>query len=143
MTKEEITTKVKALNLPKDSYVVFGSGPLALAGIRGANDIDLLVSEDLFAKLKKAGWQELHKSSNDRPLVYDVFEAHNNWDFSLYSPTLKHLLTNAIVVDGVPFASLREVRKWKVASGRSKDFVDINLIDQYLESDKDPDEIQG
>lgn len=136
MTKEEIITKVKGLNFPEDSYVVFGSCPLAAFGIREANDIDLLVSEEIFTELKENGWQELRKGSNDIPLVHDVFEAHNNWNFSSYNPTLKHLLTSATLVDGVPFASLEEVRKWKVASGRSKDLADIELIDRYLAKSK-------
>lgn len=131
MNKEEIIAKIKALNLPKNSYVVFGSCPLALVGLREANDIDLLVSKEIFEKLRKEGWKELHKSINDRPLVRDVFEAHDNWSFSSYSPTLEQLLVSATVVDEIPFASLEEVRKWKTASGRSKDLADIELIDDY------------
>jgi len=104
---------------------------LAAVGIREANDIDFLVSEETFAKLKQDGWQELHKSSNDIPLTHDIFEAHSNWNFSSYNPTLSHLLSTATTIDGVPFASLEEVRKWKVASGRPKDLKDIELIDTY------------
>ncbi len=133
MIKEEIIAKVKTLNLPKGSYIVFGSCPLALAGIREANDIDLLVSKELLGKLKEAGWKEFEKNPNDKPLMYDVFEAHDRWNFSSYSPTLQDLLATATVEDSVPFASLEEVRKWKVSSGRPKDLVDINLIDKYLE----------
>ena len=132
MKKEEIIAKVKTLNLPKGSYVVFGSCPLSAVDIREANDIDLLVSREVFTKLRQIGWQELHKSSNDIPLTHDVFEAHDNWDFSSYSPTLDQLLVNAMVIDGVAFASLEEVRKWKIASGRPKDIADIKLIDEYL-----------
>ncbi len=135
MKKQEIIAKVKTLDLPKDSYVVFGSCPLSAVGIREANDIDLLVSKEVFAKLKNIGWQELHKSSNDIPLTQDVFEAHDNWDFSSYSPTLDQLLANAMVIDGIPFASLEEVRKWKISSGRPKDIVDIKLIDEYLQKE--------
>lgn len=132
MTKEEIIAKVKALKLPENSYIVFGSCPMAVAGIREAKDVDLLVSEKVFAELREADWRQLHKSLTDRPLVHDVFEAHDNWNFSSYNPTLVHLLAGATIVDGVPFASLKEVRKWKLASGRPKDIVDIGLIDKYL-----------
>ncbi len=132
--KEEIIAKVKTLNLPTGSYVVFGSCPLAIAGIRKANDIDFLVSGELFARLKKAGWRELHKSSNDTPLVRDIFEVHDNWNFSSYNPTLEQLLASATAVDDIPFASIEEVRKWKVASGRPKDLVDVGLIDEYLQN---------
>ncbi len=131
MTKEEVLNKIRRLNLPKDSCVVFGSCPLTVAGLREAKDIDLLVSKEVFTKLKKAGWRELRKSSNDKPLVYDVFEAHNNWNFSPYSPTLEQLLSSATTIDGIPFASLKEVRKWKIASGRPKDLIDVRLIDMH------------
>ena len=132
MTKEEVITKVKLLNLPKDSYVVFGSSPMAVAGIREANDIDLLVSPEVYANLREAGWQELYKGPHDSPLVHELFEVHDSWSFSPYNPTLKHLLGSATVVDGVPFASLEEVRKWKVASGGQKHLADIKLIDAKL-----------
>lgn len=133
MNKEEIIAKVKSLNLPENSYVVFGSGPLAIDDIREANDIDLLVSKEVFEELKNAGWREFHKDDNDVPLVKDVFEAHENWNFSTYSPTLEHLLSTSKIVEGVPFASLEEVRKWKTASGRPKDIVDIQLIDKVVQ----------
>ena len=134
MTTEEIISKVKALNLPKDSYVVFGSSPLTVAGLREANDIDLLVSKEVFAKLKEVGWQELVKGLNDKPLTHDVFEAHDHWNFSSYSPTLEHLLTSAMKVEGIPFAALDEVRKWKIASGGPKHLSDVSLIDKRLQS---------
>ena len=138
MTGGEIIARMKKLNLPTGSYVLFGSCPLALAGIREANDIDLLVSGELFAELKKAGWQERRKSADDIPLVHDIFAAHENWDFSLYSPTLRHLLASASVKDGIPFASLPEVRKWKVASGHAKHLADVALIDAYMDTTISP-----
>ena len=133
MTKEEIIDKVKGLNLPPNSYVVFGSCPLTVAGIREANDIDMVVSEELLLNLEKTGWKRLHKSKNDIPLVHDVFEIHDSWCFSPYKPTLQILQATATLVDGVPFASLEEVRKWKISAGRPKDLRDVELIDKYLE----------
>ena len=59
MTKEDIVTKVRALGLPKDSYIVFGSCPLAAVGIRESNDIDMLVSEQGYEQLKNYSWQQL------------------------------------------------------------------------------------
>jgi len=34
--------ELKKLNIPADSYAVFGSGPLAIRGIREARDIELI-----------------------------------------------------------------------------------------------------
>lgn len=133
MTKQDLISKVKTLNLPKDSYVVFGSGPLVALGIREVNDIDLLVSSEIYKQLKSLGWQRIYKGPKDTPIIHDIFEAHDNWDFSSYSPTLTDLLRDGFDVDGVSFASLEDVRKWKVASNRPKDIADIKLINSYIE----------
>lgn len=132
MKLQEIIAKVKELGLPEGSYVVFGSCPLAAAGLREAGDIDMLVTTKLLRSLEAAGWKQVEKGRGDTPFVHDVFEAHDNWDFSHYRPTLAGLLMTATVIDGVPFASLEEVRKWKAASGRPKDLKDIELIDACL-----------
>lgn len=109
---------------------------MAAVGIREANDIDMLVSPEVYESLKKAGWRQIHKGPSDTPLTHDVFEAHDNWEFSPYSPTLEVLLGSAMEVDGVTFASLAEVRKWKAGSGGLKHLADVKLIDEYLESQK-------
>jgi len=133
MNKQKIINKVKALNFPKNSYIVFGSCPLAILGLREAKDIDLLVSKEVHENLEKSGWKKINKGLKDTPLTYDVFEAHDNWDFSHYNPTLSDLLSRAMEVDGVPFASLEDVRKWKEGYGRPCDVADIKLINGYLE----------
>ncbi len=132
MNKDEIIKKVKELNLPENSYVVFGSAPMAIAGLRESGDIDMMATSGVCESLEGKGWQRVSKGNKDTPLTRDVFEVHKNWEFSSYSPTLGELLKTAIVVDGVPFASLEEVRKWKSAWGRPKDIKDIELIDGYL-----------
>ncbi len=131
MKKEEIISQVSALGFEKNAYIVFGSCPLTIAGLREALDIDMMVSKELFLQLRESGWIEQIKGGDDRPLTRGVFEVHDNWNFSTYSPTLEQLLATATIVDGVPFASLHEVRKWKAASGRPKDLADVALIDAY------------
>ena len=132
MTCKEIAVEVKSLGLPQGSYVVCGSCPLAVLGIREANDIDLLVTPEVLQNLKFAGWEQVNKGPNDAPYTSGVFEAHANRDFSTYRPTLEELLATATVVDGVPFASLHHVRRWKVVSDRPKDLADVKLIDEYI-----------
>lgn len=128
----EIVARVKKLGLPAGEYVVFGSCPMAMAGIREAHDIDILVSPTVLHQYKKAGWKQANKGPNDKPLTHEVFEMHDQWNFSSYKPTLDHLLETAQYYDDVPFASLEEVRKWKIASGRPKDLIDISLIESHL-----------
>ncbi len=132
MTKQEIIQKVKALGLPDGSYILFGSCPLAAAGIRETSDVDMLVSDEARALLRAKGWQEQPGRNEDILLEHGEYDVHSNWRFGAYDPTLEELLATADVFDGVPFASLQEVRKWKLAYGRSKDHEDIKLIDAHM-----------
>lgn len=134
MNKEEIVRKVKNLGLPTGSFVVFGSCPMAIAGIRESQDIDLLVTPEILSMLSHNGWKQKVKSPNDKPLVFKDFEAHDTWNFSSYKPTLDQLLATAVSIEGIPFASLEEVKKWKTASGRPKDLADIKLINEHLKN---------
>ena len=78
------------------------------------------------------GWKKISKGPRDEPVTYDIFEAHKTWEFSPYAPTLSELLSRAVEVEGIAFASLEDVQKWKKASGRPKDITDLKLIDDYL-----------
>jgi mannose-6-phosphate isomerase-like protein (cupin superfamily) len=141
MTSNDVLAEVKSLQLPQDSYVVFGSGPMAALHIRPVGDVDLLVSTEVHDKLRQAGWQQLTKGPGDEPLVKGNVEAHDNWNFSPYAPTLEALLSRAFTVDGVPFASIEDVRKWKAASGGAKHEADVQLIDKYLARQREIQEV--
>lgn len=128
MNKEEIIQKVKLLDLPPHSFVVFGSGPLAAAGIRKTQDIDMVVTPAVFSLLKDHGWTVTDKPSLER----DEFEVFTGWEFRTYRPRFEDLLMSADIIKGVPFVNLHEVRKWKQQMSRPKDHRDIELIDDYL-----------
>ena len=51
-----ISDRVKALGFPLGQYVVVG-GAMEAFGIRPANDLDVVVTEDLFAELMRKGWK--------------------------------------------------------------------------------------
>lgn len=137
MTGPEIVSRTRALNLPQGSYIVFGSCPLALAGIRETDDIDLLISESLYTVLLQKGWYAELGRNGDKPLRKDIFDAHTNWHIGSYNPTLSELLTAATTVDGVSFASLDAVKAWKSILRRPKDLTDINSINAYQKNNPD------
>ena len=121
-----IVQELRRLNLPRNEYVVVGSGVLNPLGIRDSNDIDLIVSQKIYDKLEEAGWQ--HDNWSDQiVLKKDVFDIGTNW----YGLQLTQLLENAQYVDGIPYLSLDDVYEWKRRLGREKDFVDLELIDLY------------
>jgi len=39
--------ELKSLNLPKDKFAIFGSGPLAIRNMRENKDIDIIVNREL------------------------------------------------------------------------------------------------
>lgn len=45
--------ELKKLNLPLGKYAIFGSGPLAIRGLRENNDIDIIVTDELWQNLTK------------------------------------------------------------------------------------------
>jgi hypothetical protein len=132
MVLNEIISEVKALGLPEGEYVLCGSCPLTAAGIRETQDIDLFISDRLHDELVARGWKDIPKEGHDRPLTFGHFDAHTDWHIGSYDPSLEEMLATATVIDGVPFAALEEVKKWKSQHQRPKDLADIELIDAYL-----------
>lgn len=132
MNRKELVEKLKALGLPMGSFVVFGSGPLAAAGIRETNDIDLLVNGRLYAHMKENGWSEKLGANGEHMLENGDFEVSRSWKFGPYNPHFSDLYTAADIFDGIPFVNLHEVRTWKIQSSRPKDRRDIELIDRYM-----------
>lgn len=54
---------------------------------------------------------------------------------------MSELLGRALVIDGVAFASIGDVRKWKESSGGAKHMSDVKLIDDYLAKQSSDEEI--
>ena len=50
-----------------------------------------------------------------------------------YGKKVSDVAIKTTVIDGIKFMSIEEVRRWKALLDRSKDQVDILLIDKYLE----------
>lgn len=130
----DIFQAVKALDLPFGQYVVFGSGPLAAHSIRPTNDVDLFVTTALYETLKIDGWEEkeLDTPAGGLYLSNGIYDADDTWEYGPYNPTPEALIGSADVIDGVPFAPLTDVLKWKETWGRPKDLADIELIRRHL-----------
>src|SRR3989344_4860426 len=105
----DIIKKVKSLNLPLGQYAVFGSGPMSIRGIRESHDIDLVITTQLYEKLKSLGWKEVI-SNNGSPVLHDDgLEAADSWNFGEYNPDVNELIGNSELIRGIPFIKLEEV----------------------------------
>lgn len=137
-----ISERVKILNLPLGKYVVVG-GAMEAHGIRPANDIDIVVTEDLFEELIRKGWRVCEcekcrdrwkRGSQERILKSDGVDilSEYTWEDKYHADT-GELIRDAEIIGGVPYVQLGELLKWKKAANREKDQKDVKLIEKFLQ----------
>ena len=129
-----IFERVKRLHFPVGQYVVFGGGILEALGIRNTYDVDVMVTSELFEKLRESKIYKEEVRWGKIFLIGDQIEIGTKLDWENYSTTIEKAINTATIIDGVPFLNLQETIKFKKAMGREKDFTDIELINEYLSS---------
>ena len=127
-----IIAEVKKLDLPLGQYVVIGSGIMAQLGLREANDVDIAVTPNLYAKLRASGEWEEEERYGKIFLKKDAVEINPRLDWVSYPTTAEEAIASATIIDGVPFINLNELVTFKRALGRGKDLPDIVIIEEYL-----------
>lgn len=120
--------ELKNLNLPKDKYAIFGSGPIGIRNLREVNDIDIIVKEDLWENLIK----EYSLNETKGCIQIGQIEIFNNW--SPWFNNVNKLIDTAEIINELPFVRLDYVMEWKSKLGREKDFKDLSLIKNYINS---------
>lgn len=121
---EKHLCELKKLKLPKKQYAIFGSGPLAIRGIRKSEDIDIIVNQTLWNKLVKK-----YPLNTEFLIKINSIEIYKNW-----LPWIKDtdkIIEDSETIEGFPFVKLKHVFDWKRKYGREKDKKDIELIKQY------------
>lgn len=128
---KRLLEELRKLNLPKDQFAIFGSGPMGARGLKKCNDIDIIVKKDLWNDLIKK--YPLKKDGDDRLLIgnIDVFKrwSPGEWNVDL-------LIENADIINKIRFVKLKEVLKWKKKYNREKDIKDIKLIKKYFKENE-------
>lgn len=83
INKEKLLKLVESFKIPKDEYYILGGGSLVMFGIKDRTaDLDLCVSEELFAKLKEE-YNLAEKDKNECGFYHisDIIEViHNHKD---------------------------------------------------------------
>jgi len=122
--------EIKYLSLPIKEYAIWGSGVLAIRGLRAARDIDIVVKPLLWQSLIKKyppaageyGGQVIHVGS---------IEIWNNL-MELKNLPVNEVVNSAEMIEGYPFMSLHFTILWKKILNREKDLQDIALLEQWL-----------
>ena len=122
-----LISRLLELELPPDDFAVFGSGPLMARGWRESRDLDIVARGAAWEKAKNVGVESFTADGAVKYVVgpIEIFDswAPGQWD-------VNELINSAEVIDGVRFASLENVIKWKRLMGRPKDLEDIKLIEE-------------
>ena len=130
-----IIDEVKKLQLPLGQYSVVGEGALSVRGIRDYQDIDLIVAEPLYEKLKNEGWKEREKSPGFAHLYKANAEIAKSF-LHIKGCNLRtdDVIRNSEIIEGVPFMALNDLIELKKTLGRDKDENDIQLIMNYMKN---------
>ncbi|QQS22414.1 SulP family inorganic anion transporter [Candidatus Saccharibacteria bacterium] len=126
--RHSVIERVKALNLPPDSYVVIGGAVLDALHLRNTSDIDLVVSDDTYAKFRdEKRWQQYTQDNGKRILSRDGYNLMHTW----MGKSFKKLSSDAQMIDGVRCMSVEALVEIKKHLGRRKDMSDIVLLHDY------------
>ncbi len=119
--------EVKKLKLPTDQYVLWGSTPLAIRGLRKARDIDIVVTKSLWDDLLKT-----YKPQGEKKNVIKLGEIEIWNDLLNLTDKIDEIVENRDMIMDLPFMGLSYVIEWKKMRGKEKDLKDIELINNYL-----------
>jgi hypothetical protein len=125
------------LNLPKNSYVIVGSGPLAIRGIREPQDLDIMVNDELWEKLVSQYGITSKENGVKVITISQNIEALGSMTFSNTSPelpTVNEQINEAEIIEGHRFQSISHFKLFKKKMGREKDLNDIKLLGEWENS---------
>lgn len=145
--KEKLFEKIESLGFDKNDFIILGSGIMQAKEIRCIGDLDILVKEELFDKLKASGgWEykreEFSGVERDVLLRGDV-EIHNDFWIDKSDSEVRKDFNHFIkdgkteLIHGINFISLKYLLFIKSLWGRQKDLNDVRLIEEYLKNPKD------
>jgi hypothetical protein len=134
MTMLKFLKQLDKLNLPKEQYVIVGSGSLGARKIRESHDLDVLVTEELWQNLRlKYALTKIKPVEN-----IDIGDVQILGHGSMFRTTeiasVEEIIKTADIIYDHKFINLNLLKKFKLREGREKDLNDVRLIDKYLQT---------
>ena len=132
MNFKELLSKVRELDLAQGTFAIFGSGPMAVRDLKEPNDLDIIVTKEVYEKFKSVdGWiEKLFHEGEDYYLEKDGIELWNTWGPGDWD--IANMIETAEMIEGLPYVTLDHVLAWKKKNNRQKDIIDIAKIKKYL-----------
>lgn len=108
-------------------------------GLKEGSDIDIVVTNKLFDKCIKEGWEQIPWTYPEKTeqvfLRKGIVELYLDVNCGNFNPTTtKKLIQNTTLINGFPFANLNDILSLKKEYLKSnpKHFKDIEIIKSYL-----------
>ncbi len=118
---------LKELNIPKEDFVIYGSAPMVLRGLKEKNnDLDVLVRDSLWDKLSVKYPNNVNGDYID---INGVSFTHTDKNFL---GDIDEVIKNSDIIDGYHILSILETKRWKEKVGGERHLADVKKIDEYL-----------
>lgn len=128
---------LEEININSDNGIIIGSGVLQALKIRDSKDIDIVVDEDTYKKLKDSNNFKTEIVYGQEVLKNEIFEIGREW-FVLGKPyKFEDLKEPSTIIDDVRYITLdflyQVKQSWiKQEKPRQKDIDDVKLIELYI-----------
>src|SRR3972149_2458975 len=124
----------KKLNLPVGQYAITGSGPMGIRNLKIINDIDIIVTSNLWDELALK-YEVFEDEVIQKIVIPDSFiEIFNENSFKKEKSEINFFdrIKNSEIIEGFSFESLENILFYKRKMAREKDLKDIKLIEGWL-----------
>jgi hypothetical protein len=123
-----IKQRLATLKIDSAEAIIVGSSALAALGLHKQSDIDIMVPRPTFQRVASIGYAVSQYTDGSGQIVVGDTELMH----SFHGKVFDDYLPQAMLIDGIRFMSLTDMRAWKQVQNRPKDWRDIELIDDYL-----------
>lgn len=128
-SKRTIKELVERLNISMDEYVVIGGGVLEIIGLRETREVDLAVSDQVYARYRdEEHWKEYVQDNGRRILTHNGYNLMRTWMGNSFS----RIKRESFIKDGIRCMDVAMLVESKRRLGRKKDLADVTLLTRYL-----------
>lgn len=132
-SREALFDTLTRLDLPATEFVVAGSAPLLLRGLRHRiNDVDVVVRPRSWARAERLGpsADALYSGAREIRLAQGTLHVLDRWFPELWD--LDEIFASTDVVGTYRFLSLEATLTWKRYLARPSDLRDVKAIERFL-----------
>ncbi len=122
--------RLRHLDLPKQDYAIFGSGPLAVRQIiPSCTDLDVLCRHEAWEIVKRRGVMEFLPEYQVTVATFFNGAITFGTEWGIGSFDVNELIDTAEIIDSLPFVRLEHVVTYKRIRASAKDLLHLDALD--------------